>query len=160
MRRLLKFLHVIGAVGVTGGLATFMLMLTHGPGPDSVDAYAAVRRAVSAVSTWIIVPGMGLVVLSGLLSLTVHPPFRRARWVWVKLASGLAVVALTLVSLDWTARKAAEVATQASAGAISVADMQSAIADPWVAWWTLLILAAVNVSMAVWRPRLGQRGVL
>ncbi len=160
MRRLLKLMHVIGAVAVAGGLAAFMLMLTHGPGPDDIDAYAAVRRAVSVISSWIIVPGMGLGLLSGLLSLAVHRPFRRARWVWVKLGSGLAIVTLTLFGVDATARRAAETATRAAAGDVSMTDLQNAVADPWLAWWLLLALVTANVSMAVWRPRLGQHGVL
>ena len=160
MRRLLKLLHVIGATGIAGGLAAFMLMLNYSPAPADIDAYAAVRRSVSVVSGWIVVPGTALVLLSGLLALAVHRPFRRARWVWVKLGAGFVVAALTLVSVDTASRRAADAATRAAAGDISLADMQSAISDPWLVWWLLLCLACINVVMAVWRPRLGQRGVL
>ncbi len=153
-------MHVIGAVAIGGGLAAFMLMLTHGPAPEDIAAYAAVRRSVSVVSSWIVMPGMVLVLLSGLLALAVHRPFRRARWVWVKLGAGFIVAALTLISVDIPAQDAADLAARAAAGQISVTDMQSATSDPWPAWWLLLTLASTNLVMAVWRPRLGQHGVL
>ncbi len=156
----MKLLHVVGAVGIAGGLAAFMLILTHGPAPDAIDAYATVRRSAAIVSSWIIVPGMGLTLISGLLALAVHRPFRRARWVWVKTASGLAIVALIVASVDVTARSAADLAARAASGNIAIADLRAAIQDPWLAWWLLLALAVVNIIMAVWRPRLGQRGVL
>lgn len=160
MRLFLKFLHVSGAISFCGGMAAFILILTYGPGPESLDAYAAVRRSVATISSWTIVPGMGLVLISGLLMLAIHPPYQRARWVWVKLASALAVVKLTLVAVDSSARQAAEAATLAASGEINAVEMTAAINDSWVAWWILLGLGTVNVSMAVWRPRLGQRGVL
>ncbi len=160
MRRFLKLLHVIGATGTAGGLAAVMLILTYGPPPGDIDAYAALRQSVLVLSGWIVAPGTALVVLSGLLALAAHGPFRRARWVWVKLGAGIVVAALTLVSVGATSRRAADAASRAAAGEISLADLQNTINDPWLAWWLLLCLATTNVVMAVWRPRLGQRGVL
>lgn len=160
MRQFLKFMHVIGAVSVTGGLAAFMLILNHGPGPDALDAYATVRRSAALVSAWIIVPGVALTAISALLAIATHRPFRRARWVWAKAATAIAVLALTLASVDMTARSAATTAAMAAGGELGTDELRASIRDPWPAWWLLLGLVGSNVVLAVWRPRLGQRGVL
>ena len=39
------------------------------------------------------------------------------------------------------------------AGGIAAADLPTRVEDAWGAWWVILTLAALNVVLAVWRPR-------
>lgn len=157
MRKLMKFLHTAGAIGLTGGLGTFMLVLAAGPEMADIDAYAPLRASLATVSSWIIVPSMGLVTTSGLLAMAVHYPFMDAPWVWIKAVSGVLVFEATLGSIDGPADQAAAASARAVAGEISLAEMAVLVNDKWVAWWVLLGLAVANVVFAIWRPRFGRK---
>lgn len=153
----MKFLHTIGAIGLAGGLSTFMLVLATGPDIHDLGAYAALRTSLDAVSNWIIVPSMALVTTSGLLAMAVHHPFQNMLWVWIKALSGVLIFEATLGSIDAPARRAAEAAARAAAGEIRVSELATLVEDKWVAWWVLLFLAAANVVFAIWRPRFRAR---
>ena len=157
MRKFLKFLHTAGAIGLTGGLGTFMLVLAAGPEITEVDAYAGLRASLETVSGWIIVPSMGLVTTSGLLAMGVHFPFQNAPWVWIKAVSGVLIFEATLARVDAPASRAASAAAKAAAGEIDVAELMALVQDKWVAWWVLLALATINVVFAIWRPRFGSK---
>lgn len=155
----MKFLHTTGAVLLAGGLGSFMLALTFGPGIDDAAGYAALRQSLAGVANWIIVPGMGLVTTSGLLAMGVHHPFQDQPWVWVKAVSGILIFEATLASVAGPADRAAEVARQVMDGELAAAELALRVDDKWVAWWVLMILSALNVAFAIWRPRLGRKKI-
>ncbi|MDJ0940816.1 MAG: hypothetical protein QNJ00_13730 [Woeseiaceae bacterium] len=157
MRRFLKFLHTAGAIGVAGGLAAFMLMLSAAPEIGATPEYATVRSTLALVSRWLILPSMALVFLSGILSMAVHFPFQNALWVWIKLGAGFLIFESMLATIDAPARDAALAATRAVAGEIDAAELAREVVDRWGAWWTILVLAILNVALAVWRPRFRSR---
>ena len=157
MRRVLKFLHNLGAVGMIGGLAAFMLVVATTPDDVSLETYAAIRTNLAAVSRYLILPSLGLVMLSGILSMAVNFHFQNAGWVWLKAGAGILIFEAMLANVDGPARSAAIAAGQALAGEIDRADLALRVRDAWGAWWTLLTLAVANVVLAVWRPRFERR---
>ena len=80
MRRLLKFLHTMGAVGLMGAMACLIVLLSLTPPPDSLAGYALMRGAMGAVATWIFLPSLALTLVAGLLAVALHPGFREAGW--------------------------------------------------------------------------------
>ena len=62
-----------------------------------------------------------------------------------------------LATIDAPARRAAEAANRALAGELSNAELVASIESPWGAWWVILVLAAVNVVLAIWKPRFRSR---
>jgi hypothetical protein len=55
MRKLLKLLHEIGAVGVVGSFAACLVLVAGTPEPTrSLVAYAAVRQDIAAISKWLL----------------------------------------------------------------------------------------------------------
>ena len=62
-----------------------------------------------------------------------------------------------LATLDAPARRAVAAAEQALAGELSEPDLVAGITEPWGAWWVLLILAGLNVVLAIWRPRFSRK---
>jgi hypothetical protein len=44
LRRLLKFLHTIGAVGLMGAAACLLVLLSFSPSTTSLTGYAVIRR--------------------------------------------------------------------------------------------------------------------
>ena len=155
MRRLLKFLHSMAAVGMTGGLAAYMVVLHSAPEIGTVAEHAALRDSVAIVSKWLIVPSMAVVLLSGIFAMAIHFPFHNAPWVWLKLVAGILIFESTLATVDAAARKNAEAVTQAVAGEIDPAMLATAVKDYWGAWWVILALCVANIAVGVWRPWFG-----
>lgn len=154
MKRLIKIFHSLAGIGFAGGLAAYMLVLSTAPEINATSDYAALRTALDAIASWMIMPSMLLVVTSGLLAMALHYPFHDAPWVWFKAATGLLIFEASLMSIDAPAERAAVAAARAVNGEIDTATLAGLVSDEWKAMWALLVLAAVNVILAIWRPRI------
>lgn len=156
MKRLLKALHEIGAIGVMGALATCVVLAWTAP-TDSPVGYAAVRQGIAEVSKWILVPSLAIVVVSGLLSMAVTDAFHDAGWAWLKALLGLAMFEGTLLTVSGSARRAAELSAEAAAGQADPAQLAAVLRTEWGGLWLLLALSLANIVLAVWRPRFSRR---
>ena len=153
MRKTLKILHTLSAIGMSGGLAAYMLVLATTPEITSLEAHASLRASLALVAKWMILPSMLVVIVTGLLAMAVHDRFQEMPWVWIKALSGILIFEATLASVDGPAQQAAAATARAVAGDIDIATMQSLLRDEWGAWWMLLALSVANVLLAIWRPR-------
>lgn len=153
----MKFLHTLGAFGVAGGMAAFMLVLYSGPEIGATEEYASLRHGLDMLAGWIILPSVLLVLVSGLMSMAVHFPFQNMGWVWLKAATGLLIIEASLASIDAPAAAAARAAEKALAGSINEIELAALVQDKWVAWWIVLLLSVANVVLAIWRPRFVRR---
>ena len=81
MRRWLKALHEIAAIGVAGTLGACIVLVATAP-EDSLVAYAAVRSAIAALVKWLLVPSLALVLVSGLLAIALNRAYHDAGWAW------------------------------------------------------------------------------
>jgi hypothetical protein len=158
MQRTLKFIHSLSAIGLAGGLASYMLILASAPEMAEPTAYATLRATLAVVSKWLLVPSMMLVIISGLLAMIANTRFLEMPWVWVKALSGLVIFEATLASIDAPAQRAATATAQAAAGEIDTETLANLVQNEWGAWWVLLGLSVANVALAIWRPRFGWRG--
>jgi len=157
MRRTLKFLHTMGSIGITGGLAAYMLVLAMLPESAALDTQLVVRDGLALVSKWLILPSMLMVLLSGLLAIAANTAFLEAPWVWIKGLAGILVFESTLLAIDGPAQRALKLTNKAVAGEIDAAALPGMIQDEWGAWWILLGLFTANVVLSIWRPRFGHR---
>lgn len=152
-RRIVKILHELGAIGLTGSLVVCMVLLVTAE-DDSLADYAAVRRGIEAISRWVLVPSLMLTLVSGLLSMLVHTPFLNASWVWLKAALGFPMFEGTLITIDATAQHAADLSAKAVAGEADPAVMASLLAAEWRSLWMILALSIAQTVIGVWRPRM------
>jgi hypothetical protein len=154
MKRFLKLMHEIGGIGMTGALAAHLILVITAP-ETSLAEYSTVRQAILAVSKWLLLPSLLIVLLSGLLAMAVHYPFCQARWVWAKALTGIALLEGTLVTVQGTSRRVAELtAAAAPDGQPDAALMAELLRTEWIGLWTILVLALLNVVLGVLRPRL------
>ncbi|MBX3511272.1 MAG: DUF2269 family protein [Hyphomonadaceae bacterium] len=152
MRRLLKFLHTLGAAGLMGAAAALAVVLMLAPTSISSPSYVALVAATAQVATWIIGPSMVLTILSGLLAMVVTPAFQDAGWVWGKAATGILILQAGLHVLG----PIQEEARRASATLLEGADPAGAarLLEAEVnTLWVLLAVSVVNIALGVWRPR-------
>ena len=156
MRKLLKFFHTIASAGLVGGFLTYLAVLTFAPGGDAIQ-YAAARQTIALVCTWVLIPSMAVVLVSGLLAIAVHRPFQELRWVWVKALLGLSVFEAVLGTVqskgEYGARIAAELAQRKESPAALIAELAS---EPYVVG-IILALSVANIALGVWRPVLKRR---
>ena len=154
MRRLLKFLHTMGAVGLMGAMACLVILLSHTPPPASLAGYALMRGAMGSVATWIFLPSLGLTLLSGLLAVALHPGFREAGWAWVKLATGVLVFEGGFDGIQGPMQEEARRSAAALRGEIDPATLTGALAAESNTLWVILAVAVINVVLGIWRPRI------
>ncbi len=156
MRKILKFLHTLGACGMIGALAGYAVLLVAAP-QDSAQAYADMRQSISALCNYILVPSLAVTLVSGVFAMAHHHPFHEMRWVWLKAALGLAMFEGTLGMIGSKADAAARIATAVADGESSETALQSAIANEWYALAVISFLTVANVVLGVWRPSMKRR---
>jgi hypothetical protein len=152
VRRLLKFLHTLGAIGIIGAMAALLVLLAFTPEPTALNEYARMRMAMGGVAEWLLLPSLGLVLVSGLLSMAWTPAFHNLGWVWVKLAMGVLMFEWTLVGVQGPMRQA-ELSARALAGEADAGALGSSMQAEWASLWVLIAVAIANVVLGIWRPR-------
>lgn len=158
MRTLLRLLHLLGGVGFAGALAAQLAIAS--AATDTPPRLLAARDIALSVSSTVVLPALGLMVLSGLLLLALRPALIEQRWLIGKLLLGVAVCGIALVQIQGTARQARALAAQALHGPAAEAPaamLAALLRSERLGAWAALVLAVAATALALWRPRLGQR---
>lgn len=146
----MKALHEIGAIGVGGGLLACLVVGATANAAAPAE-FAAARQAIAAIARFVLVPSLGLVLVSGLLAIAATKGYHSAGWAWVKALLGIGVFEATLVTVGASGRQAELAALAAGGDAGLLASMLQAERNTL---WLLIALSVVNVVLAVWRPKL------
>lgn len=155
-RKLLKILHEISAVGVLGALAACFVLVATAP-RNSMTEYAAVRHGIAALTQWLLVPSLAVVLISGLLAIAASEAYINAGWPWLKAITGISLFEGSLLTISASARQAADMAALATAGQGDPALLEQALRTEWGGLWIITLVSVANIVIAVWRPRLGRR---
>jgi len=115
------------------------------------------RITMGNVATWLLLPSTGLAVVSGLFSMAANDLYKNAGWAWVKLATGVLVLEGTLVYVQAPMQRAAIAAQAALDGELDLSTLGTSLAAEWGSFWVILGVAAVNIGLAVFRPRIIRR---
>ncbi len=152
MRKALKILHTVAAGGLIGGLGAYALLLLAHP-QATPEAYADLRQVVGAVGNYLLIPSLGLALVSGLVSMAVHAPFVNQGWAWLKAGLGILMFRGVLMLVGSMADYAAVVARRIAAGEAEPRVLETALAHEWYVFGAVLALSIANVVLGVWRPR-------
>ncbi len=154
MRRLMKFLHTMGAIGLMGAMACLLVLFSFTPAPTSLAEYALMRAAMGGVATWIFLPSLGLTLISGLVAIAINRAYQSAGWAWAKLLSGVLVFGWGFAAIQGPMQEEAELSARALAHEIDSVALATSLASEWKSLWVLLAIATANVILGIWRPRL------
>ena len=154
MKRLLKFLHTLGAIALMGGMACLLPLHAALPDPAQLANYTSLRGAMGTIATWIVLPGLALTLVAGLLAMAATRAFQSARWALLKLATGLAVFEGGFAGLVGPLQEEAARSAAALAGAGDGAPLAQSLGAETGTIWLLLAVALLNVVLGIWRPRL------
>lgn len=157
MKKLLKFLHEVGTVGVMGAVAA-QLILSFAAADLAPVEHAALRQGIVVMCRWLLIPSLGLVLISGLLAMALHKPFHNADWSWVKAIMTPLILESTFLVVESPARAAAELSRKVAEGDPSAGAVlaQALYRERW-GLFIVLGLFTANIVLAVWRPRLRPR---
>jgi uncharacterized membrane protein len=157
VRTVLKVLHQLGAIGVMGALACCVVLVIVAP-RESLAEYAALRQGIAAITRWLLVPSLLLVLVSGLLAIAANRAYMDAGWAWIKALLGLVMFEGTLLTVQSSAARAAEIAAlAASSGHSDPAQLAPLLRTEWAGLWTMLVLSFANIVLAIWRPRIRRK---
>jgi hypothetical protein len=154
MRRLLKFMHTMGAIGLMGAMAGLLVLFSFTPAPTSLSEYALMREAMGGISTWIFLPSLGLTLIAGLLAIGLNRAYHNAGWAWVKLLSGVLVFEWGFAAIQGPMQQEAELSARALVHQADPATLAASLDPEWKSLWVMLAVATVNVILGIWRPRL------
>ena len=153
MRKATKILHTLASCGLIGALMGYIIILVAAP-QDTAEAYANARAAIAALCNYLLLPSLAIALMSGLLSMVVHPPFQEMRWAWLKALLGLTMFEATLGIIGSKASSAAAISAKIAAGEAEQKALADAIAYEWGSLTAIMLLSVANVVVGVWRPRL------
>lgn len=153
MRRLMKFSHTIGAIGMMGAMASLLVLLCFLPEPTAVAEYARMRQGMAAISNWIFFPSLVITLVGGLLAMAVTRAYQDAGWVLLKLASGILVFEGGLVAIHGPIGREAALSAQVLSNGANAAKLGASLGSEWMALWVMMAVSAANVALGVWRPR-------
>ncbi len=157
MRRFIKFLHTIGAIGLMGAMACLLVLLAYAPPPRQVAEYASLRGAMGGIATWILLPSLALTLVAGLIAMALNPNYQNAPWALVKLATGILVFEWGFAGMVGPMQEEAARAAAVLAGQSDAASLGASPGAESGSLWVLMAIAALNVGLGVWRPRLSRR---
>jgi hypothetical protein len=150
----MKLLHTIGAIGLMGAMACLLVLLSFTPAPTALSDYALMRAAMGGIATWIFLPSLGLTLVAGLLALAVNRAYHIAGWAWAKLATGILIFEWGFTAIQGPMQQEAELSARALAGGVDTATVAGSPGAEQISLWVLLAVAAANVVLGIWRPRL------
>lgn len=154
MKRLLKFIHTMGAIGLMGAMACLLVLMIRLPAPTSLSEHAAMRGAIAAIGTWVFFPSLALTLIAGLLAIGFNRAFHNAGWAFMKLISGILIFEGGLVDVLGPIQEEAKRSASALAGKLDPSALTVGYASERNTIWLLLAVGVANVVLGIWRPRL------
>ncbi len=151
----LKLLHELGAIGVVGAFVAALILGFSAPAASPVD-FAATQRNIHDLCRWLLMPSLGLVIASGLLSMAIVESYKSAGWAWIKALLGISVFEGTLLTVVAPARDAAALSALAVTGQGDPERLAELLRTERGGLWVLLCVALANLVLAIWRPRFGR----
>jgi hypothetical protein len=156
LRRTLKVLHELGAIGVMGAIATCLVLVA--TAPTDPAAYAALRQSMLKLHSWLLVPSLLAVLVSGLIAIAATAAYKDAGWAWLKALLGLAMFEGSLLTIVAAGKRAATHSAAVAAGnPDAAAPLAEALRTEWGGLWVMFAISLANVVLGVWRPRFRRR---
>ena len=156
MRRVLKFLHVMAAFGLMGAMASLIVLSIVSPPKTELAAYAATREAMSAISTWLFLPSLGLSLIAGLTAIAINRAYQNAGSAWAELITGVSLFEGGLQGIQGPMGTEAEQSAAVLAGHADAATLSLSLSAEGGTLCVVLAVATANVVLGIWRPKLSR----
>jgi hypothetical protein len=135
-------------------MACLVVLLGFLPKPSSLPEYALMSAAIGAIATWVFFPSLALTLIAGLLAIALNRAYHSAGWAWAKLATGIIIFEWGFTAVLGPLQEEAEASARVLAGEADPATLVLSMSSERASLWVLLAVAAANVILGIWRPRL------
>ena len=158
MRKFYKFAHTIGAIGLMGGMLCLLVVLYSLP-QTTADPQGFLRSTdvADSIARIILLPSLGVTLVSGLLAIGANPALHSAGWAWFKLATGILLFEGGLVTVQGPIQRAAIVTEDVVNAGGDLATLAGVYGSAKGSIIVLIGVAVINVVLGVWRPKFGRR---
>ncbi len=153
MTKLLKLLHLVGLGLFLGSILSHVVASSLGGTPGGSAEFIMARRQILLASEVVTMPGLVLLVATGLGLLILARP--RARWMWVHGALGLVVLLVAAAIVMPTVNAILGGALAGAAGSGDATAVAARYQLESVVGGLNVLLALAIMVLGVWRPRLG-----
>lgn len=151
MKKLLVFFHTVSMTGFSSAIIINLVIFF--PDSDLAGTFSskANRDMLHILNSWILLPSMLVILLSGLFSIANHTPFHNSGWAWLKAALGILLFEGTLLGVIGPVENLIEI--------INIGDKENyesgikLAKQIWSTSWLILGLIVINIWLAIWRPR-------
>lgn len=151
MRKALKFLHTLSACGIIGALFAYMILLLKAPQATAAE-FAGMRASIDSICDYILIPSLGIALVSGLLSMAVHKPFQDLMWAWIKALLGISMFEATLAIVNAKSEYTMKLSAEIAAGADKTKELAEGLANEWTTLWAIMAISVANIVLGIWRP--------
>jgi hypothetical protein len=148
LRLTAKALHDIASIAFGGGLAACLVINLMANRMSPAD-FATSRQVFAAISQYILIPSVAVVVASGLIAMMATRGYQDAGWAWVKAVLGISLLVATFRVVGASTASSELLAAAADPGAVD-----ALLRAERGMLWLLIALCVVNVVLAVWRPKM------
>ncbi|HEU4408110.1 MAG TPA: hypothetical protein VFS43_22805 [Polyangiaceae bacterium] len=156
MKRVMKGLHTFGSIGMMGGYLAFLVLLYAAEARPPAEALV-LREAIGRLFVALIIPSVAVALVTGLLAMALHRAFINAGWAWLKLST--TVVALEgSFGMQARAREVEALVRALARGEGDAGGLAELAGREKGGLAMLLVIAAANVVLGVWRPKLRRPG--
>lgn len=155
MKPLLKWLHLVTAIGFVGTLAA-TLLLSWTADERTASSFAAGRRAISTIAESLELPSLVVLVLTGMLLTVKQPALIEARWVWAKALLGVLIGGIALLVVQPAVTRAAALAQMGLEGSPAFGPLVATLRAERIGAGISLVLSLAAIALAVWRPQFGR----
>lgn len=153
MKRLMKFLHEVGTVGVMGAAAAQLVLASVAATMEPAE-HALLREVIAAMVRWLLMPSLLLVLFTGAMAMAINRAYHSADWAWIKALMTPLVFETCFAAVDGPARSAAKWSARVAAGdGAAVEPLQAALRHEQAGLWAAMVLFSAQIALAVWRPR-------
>jgi hypothetical protein len=159
VRKAVKIIHSLASCGLVGGLGAYMIVLLWAP-QGTPAQFADMRQTIAALCNYVLVPSLGVALVTGLVAMIVQRSFQNMRWVWAKAVLGLAMFEATLAITQSKAVAAADAARRVAEGAETAEALNAAISAEWFSLTLVMALSLAQVVLGVWRPAMRKRSAV
>ena len=144
----------MGAIGLMGAMASLLVLFAVAPPPTALSEFVLIRGAMAAIATWVFFPSLALTIIAGLLAIAFNRGYHNAGWAWVKLASGVLIFEGGFLYILSPMQEEAKRSAAALAAHADPATLAGSLGAERNTLWLLLAVAAANVALGIWRPKL------
>lgn len=145
-----KFIHIIGLVLFLGSIFTYTLISTLTKNASLADIVFA-REIISAGTTYLTLPGLFIIVLSGIISTIKEVRFLKHRWLNVKFAALVIILLNTFIFILPAANDALELAKASLAEGKLLSEYSAAYMQESIAGGVNVLLAIGSIISGIWK---------